>query len=105
MDVFTFLALREHMPHLVPVNRLIYGSPSPIWLERSDGPLRPASITSTSLGDDLIGTVGGCDRCSLDDCSTASGFLRACKGRRGMASRHPAEEEDGSNQAPDGLGR
>ena len=29
-------------PHLIPVTRLIYGQPCPIWLERTSGPLRPA---------------------------------------------------------------
>jgi len=42
-SVAAFEGLREHQPRLVPVHRLIYGRPAPIWLERTSGPLRAAS--------------------------------------------------------------
>ena len=40
----SFAALRERQPHMIPVTRLIYGRPCPIWLERTAGPLRAASV-------------------------------------------------------------
>ena len=76
-----FAALREHQPHLVPVHRLIYGRPAPIWLERTSGPLRAASVfvdEETCDATDAHLGVGGFSHGPPPQDGPA--FLRACKG-------------------------
>ena len=68
--------MREHQPRLIPAARLIYGKPAPIWLERTTGPLRAASVyvdeeTAEGLGPGVWETGA---------CATGADFLRATKG-------------------------
>ena len=78
----SFSAMREHQPHLLPVTRLIYGSPAPIWLERTTGPLRAASIYVDEETADAVGNLPGAGRGAWQTgaCATGADYLRACKG-------------------------
>ncbi len=70
-------------PHLIPVTRLIYGQPCPIWLERTSGPLRPASVTvDLDTVDPALSGLETGPWLPPGDASTRTtdGFLRACKG-------------------------
>ena len=79
-----FQALREHQPHLVPVYRVFYWRPSPIWLERCDGQLRRQSVTvdSDSIDSSLNDTGAAWCLCSSDACTVGDPFLYgyACMG-------------------------
>ena len=82
--VASFDAMREHQPHLIPVTRLIYGQPAPIWLERTSGPLRAASVyvdeeTADSQLPGLL-DAGHMLHGDASEVRTGPGFLRACKG-------------------------
>ena len=75
-----FHGMREHQPHLIPATRLIYGQPAPIWLERTTGPLRAASVyideeTAEGLDHEL-----GAGAWETGACATGADYLRACKG-------------------------
>ena len=66
---------------MIPVTRLIYGRPCPIWLERTAGPLRAASVVVADTARDphLHLPAGGWAAAGTppptdDDC------VRACKG-------------------------
>ena len=78
----SFSAMREHQPHLIPVTRLIYGPPAPIWLERTTGPLRAASIYVDEETADAVGNLPGAGRGAWQTgaCATGADYLRACKG-------------------------
>ena len=79
--VASFEAMREHQPHLIPVMRTIYGTPAPIWLERSSGPLRAASVTVPDDGPEAPGLAGmATGYCHGPDPTDAATFVRACKG-------------------------
>ena len=73
-----FEAMREHQPKLIAVTRLIYGTPAPIWLERSAGPLRAASVYVDQETAEGMGPGYGAWEAGA--CGTGADFLRACKG-------------------------
>ena len=76
-----FAGLRERQPHLVPVHRLIYGAPAPIWLERTTGPLRAASAYFNADEHDAVDNeIGAGGYGSGPPPTSGSAFLRACKG-------------------------
>ena len=78
-----FSALREHQPHLVPVYRIFYWQPSPIWLERSGGQLRRQSVTvDTDSIDSSLNDAGATCHCSSDAYTVDDPFLYACVGGR-----------------------
>ena len=78
----SFDALREHQPWLVPVTRLIYGQPCPIWLNRTDGPLRATSVELGAggvLDSRLPAQDGGWTDAAVEP-PHGHAFVQACKG-------------------------
>ena len=90
----SFDALREHQPWLVPVTRLIYGQPCPIWLNRTDGPLRATSVELGAggvLDSGLPAQEGGWTDAAVEP-PHGHAFVRACKGgHQGYPLRSPGK--------------
>ena len=76
----------------MPVTRVAYGKPAPIWLERRNGQLRAAPLVADALDDSLLEQLSGAAAwrapctCRDDACATASSLLYACAaGHQGCA--------------------
>ena len=71
--------MREYQPHSIPATRLIYGQPAPIWLERTTGPLRAASVCV----DEEIAEGLGPGTWETGACATGADFFRVQGGHQG----------------------